>query len=216
MRTFRPRRLWSVRPWSVDVAGYRFTLAFVFCTTIMSQTAHSEEPEPKVRVAHLIDRLGSSSFVRRQSAGRELLELGQPIIKPLEAAAVGEDPEVRIRAEKLLREIKTRQLWAGGTIDCGGSSRMASAILKDAALRSGNHLAFGGRFDNFVDREVRVPAGRVPFWQVVDEVCRQTENHLSTRRQAETGAIVMVAGKPGDYPVAYAGPMRVHLAQAKR
>ncbi len=211
MRPFRPRR-----PRLPDAAGYRFTVSFLLFATIVSQTALSQESNPKLRVARLIDRLGSSSYARRQTAGRELLELGQPTIGPLEAAATGEDPEVRIRAEKLLSEIKTRRLWAGSTVKRTGSSRMASAILKDAARTSGNRLVFGGRFDNFVDREINVQAGRVPFWKVVDDVCRQTENRLSMRRQAETGAMVIVAGKPGNYPVAYAGPMRVHLSQAKR
>ena len=217
MRATRTRQ-----PQTADVAGYRFRvvslvlfLSTVFQSTGVIETRGQDRSEP-VRVAHLIDRLGSSSFARRQAAERALLELDEPPITPLEKAVAGTDPEVSLRAEKLLNELKTRRMWSPSMIQQASGDQLASEILRNAATESGNRLAFGGRFDNFVDRKIQVLPGRAPYWQVVDHVCRQTNNHLSFRRQPETGATVIVAGAPGKHPVAYAGPLRVFLKQARR
>ncbi|MCG8583121.1 MAG: hypothetical protein MI757_00215 [Pirellulales bacterium] len=211
------RRIRTRRHGSPDGVGYRFrVVSLVFFLSAVAADSRGQNREDPVRVAHLIDRLGSSSFARRQSAERELLGLGQRTMGPLQKAASGDDPEVRLRAEKLLDELKVRRLWSASMIDCKSEDQLASVVLREAAHESENKLVFGGRFDNFVDRDVQVDPGRKEYWRVVDQVCRQTENHLSFRRQAETGATVIVAGKPGKYPVAYAGPLRVFLKQAKR
>jgi len=59
------------------------------------------------RVARLIRQLGDDVFVNREAAGRELSAIGDPALAALKAAAAGcDDPEIRIRAEGLVRAIQ--------------------------------------------------------------------------------------------------------------
>ncbi|MFO1521141.1 MAG: TIGR03067 domain-containing protein [Kiritimatiellia bacterium] len=59
------------------------------------------------QVARLIRQLGDDAFVNREAAGRELSAIGDPALAALKAAATGsDDPEIRIRAEGLVRAIQ--------------------------------------------------------------------------------------------------------------
>src|SRR3712207_5605042 len=58
------------------------------------------------RVAVLVEQLGSEKFAERQAATTELEALGAPALEALRQAAQGKDPEVRRRAQTLVRQIE--------------------------------------------------------------------------------------------------------------
>src|SRR5687768_12540771 len=61
------------------------------------------------RFADLIRKLGHPEFDEREAATKELETAGEEALPPLRAAAVGsDDPEVRVRAQRIVRKI----LWS--------------------------------------------------------------------------------------------------------
>jgi hypothetical protein len=51
---------------------------------------------------------------------------------------------------------------------------------------------------------------------VLDEICRQSGNLVRHHYDARTPGLVVVAGSPGRFPTAYAGPVRARLTSARR
>jgi len=55
-----------------------------------------------------IGRLGSATYAERQEAATMLVGLGDKAVAPLERAARSKDPEIRLRAVEILKEIEER------------------------------------------------------------------------------------------------------------
>ncbi len=75
-------------------------IAFLVVASLpFCRTSVADEPiaEPNLRIARLVERLGSESFQDRQQASNELAKLGNQSRNQLEAAAKSDDPEIRLR-----------------------------------------------------------------------------------------------------------------------
>ncbi|MBN9122326.1 MAG: sigma-70 family RNA polymerase sigma factor [Planctomycetes bacterium] len=71
----------------------------------LDERPRSEEPKPDP-VARLIEQLGAAEFADREAARAELLEIGEPALKALRAAAAAHaSAEVRARAAELVTVI---------------------------------------------------------------------------------------------------------------
>lgn len=96
MRLFLSRAVW-------------LTLLFVPVLAGLLRGESSQDPEAE-RVAELIQKLGSSSFVKRNEANLELLKLGEKALPALQKAAdSAADLELRRRVETLVDKLMPRQ-----------------------------------------------------------------------------------------------------------
>ncbi len=59
----------------------------------------------KKNLARLIGKLGSNSFVEREHATRQIVDMGPAAGRGIEKALEAGDPEVRIRARRIIREL---------------------------------------------------------------------------------------------------------------
>jgi tetratricopeptide (TPR) repeat protein len=69
----------------------------------------AEAPQPAAtaeQIARWVEQLGDKDFDKRQEASKRLWEAGEPAEKPLEAAAKGDDAEVRRRATQILDKFR--------------------------------------------------------------------------------------------------------------
>jgi hypothetical protein len=173
-------------------------------------------PAGDVRIASLISRLGSSSYADRRAANDELAMMGAETRQQLEVAARDADPEVRLRAKALLIRLKVLDLWSAGRVTCEAKSLPASKLLATIAEQTGNHILMGDQYGSFHDQtlELKEPTG--DFWQVMDEVCRQSANRMRPHYDTRQPGLVVVAGEPGKFPVAYSGPVRSQINSARR
>ena len=62
--------------------------------------------DQSIRIAKLVERLGSDSYQDREQASRELAKLGSASRHDLEAAAESADPEVRLRRRRLVAAVQ--------------------------------------------------------------------------------------------------------------
>ncbi len=200
-------------------------LAIIAATFFASFPLSAQEPagqsaappeKIEVRVARLIRRLGSDSYRDRAEAGEELEAIGADSRQALETAAASNDPEVRLRAGELLKQLKAADLWTAGHISCRSRGEPASKVLAELADQSGNHLVFGPPYASFHDANVDLDYPSGQYWPVIDDICRQTGNQVRSDFEGVHRGAAIVAGPPGRFPTAYAGPLRGQITEAVR
>lgn len=179
-------------------------------------TLQAQEPEGEVRIARLIRDLGSDNYDQRQRASLALASLGSQTRKQLEAAVRSEDPEVRLRALDLLKQIKVRDLWSPSVVTYRCEAEQASKVVARLAEISGNRLLVGDQYGTFQDAPITLDYPDGPFWEVLDDLCRQSRNHVRSHYDTRNPGLVVVSGTPGQYPTAYAGPVRARITSARR
>lgn len=176
----------------------------------------SPQSQPPERVARLIRDLGSDSYLRRQAAGEQLKALGSVSILPLEVAKDSADPEVRIRAQDLLQELKLSALWEATPVTIAAENRAAADLFREIARQSGNGLTLGGGDSGVNDVPLTANFERTPFWQVVDDLCRQSGNKLAKFTDRTETRLGISRGEQSVAPVAYSGPLRGQVLSVKR
>lgn len=176
----------------------------------------AEEPATQIRVARLIERLASGSYADRVRASDELALLAVAARDQLAVAAKSDDPEVRLRAKQLLRKLSEDELWLASLVDCRLRQVAASECLAAISRQSHNRLLIGDEYGAFKDRPIDLDHAGVPFWQMVDQLCRQSGNRVRPHFDTRNPGLVVVAGASGKHPVAYAGPVRLQINRARR
>jgi hypothetical protein len=172
--------------------------------------------EKEIRIARLIRQLGAESFPDRSDASRQLAAIGLDCRKALEAAVNSGDAEVRLQAETLLKKFKAEDLWLAGHVSCHGRGQPASKTIAALADQTGNRLLVGLPYGTFHDAPLDLDFPSGDFWPVLDDVCRQTDNHVRTDIEGRQRGLVVVGGAAGRFPTAYSGPLRAQITEEQR
>lgn len=180
-------------------------------------TLNAEPPEPgEIRVARLIRELGAGDYSKREAADEQLARLGDLSRAHLEQALNDEDVEVRLRAKRLLERLKLDELWAAGSVRIQSQGQSASKALLELAAQSGNHIYIGDPYGNFAEKTLEANYASMSYWEAVDDICHRTGNRVRPHYDMHTPGIVISAGAAGNYPRAYAGPVRAQITSARR
>jgi len=175
-----------------------------------------QEDGPQARAARLIPLLGSPSYAERRLATEELERLGPAARAQLEQQANSSDPELRRRARDLVARLRAADLWEPGPVTISCRDESAEKVLAKLAQQTGNRLAAGDHYASFQDKPVSLSVTSAPFWSVLDELCRQSGNHVRPHYDHRKPGFVAVAGPMGQFPLAYAGPIRGRVISARR
>ena len=84
------------------------------CTTLLglaillslASAGLAADVPPEEVIEALIEQLGSASYQKREEATQSLWQIGDPAVKALQKAAKSDDPEVRIRAQEILKGVQ--------------------------------------------------------------------------------------------------------------
>jgi hypothetical protein len=185
-------------------------------TVLFAPDLSAQPPADEPRVARLVRELGADSFAVRSQASEELAKLGVTARGEIELATRSDDPEVRLRAKDLMRAIKVHELWAAGRFTCPAMPVSAVEILCLLAAQTGNHVLVGDQFGTFHDSQVQFDFAESDYWPLLDELCLRSGNHCRPHYDSRMPGVVVVAGPPGQQPVAYAGPVRGRITSARR
>lgn len=177
--------------------------------------AQTAKPGPgHEQVARLIRDLGATEYGVRQTADDRLARLGPAIRQDLETALRSDDAEVRLRAQQLLTRVKIAELWTASPVGPISGQKLSQAFER-VARQSGNHVLLGDH-PAPADQLLSFALPAADYWQAVDELCRRTGNHVRPNFDTQSAGLVVAAGAPGQYPTAYAGPLRVQIVSARR
>jgi hypothetical protein len=179
------------------------------------QTA-AEEPQPALRIANLVRRLGSDAFTERDAAEAKLSSLWPAARDHLLAATTSADPEVRLRAKNLLRRLKIDELWAASKVRCHVHEASAAATLATITEQTGNRVLAGDQYGAFRETFVDLEIAEGSFWEAIDSLCQRSGNRVRPHYDTRRPGLVLAGGNPGRYPIAYAGPVRMQMLRARR
>jgi hypothetical protein len=191
-------------------------LAFVSTATIALAAEAQPPDEPAARIASLVRQLGSFTPEDRTKAESELRGLGTVTRPALEAAVTDRDPEIRARAANLLQQIKVAELWSPSLFKLRADRVLASQVFQALGDQTGNRVLVGDPYGAFLDTVVDVHYESGAFWQVLDDVCRMSDNHPRVQYDARRPGLLVIAGAAGFQPVAYSGPVRAAISTARR
>jgi hypothetical protein len=184
---------------------------------VVAAVTWAETPEPgEIRVARLVRDLGAADYSKRQAADDQLAKLGHQSRSQLEQALEHSDAEVRLRARRLLERLKLDELWAGSRVRLTTHGEPASKILLGLAAQTGNHIYIGDPYGNFAEKKLDATGASMGYWEAVDWICGESGNRVRPHYDMHTPGIVISAGAPGNYPRAYAGPLRAQITSARR
>jgi hypothetical protein len=127
-------------------------------------------------VTRWIDDLGSPNFTAREQASRALEAAGPDVLPTLRKAAASDDPEVRRRADVLVRRLEaeelTRKVLAPTRVRLVYHDVTLREALTDLDRKTGFPFALQDTRLAF-DRRVTLDTGDTTAWQAVDRFCRQ-------------------------------------------
>lgn len=203
------------------VAASAGLLLFSGSVPIAAQTpatpAAFTHSEPTALLAsRLVLDLGATDYRLRSAADEQLSKLGAAARPELEQALHNENPEVRLRAKELLKRIRIGALWDAGTFTYAEKGKPASKAIESLVEQTGNHVLLGDQYGNFEDKALDLALTDAPFWPTLDDICRRTSNKLRPHYDTREPGLVLTAGDPGRYPVAYSGPIRAQITSARR
>ncbi len=190
--------------------------ALLFALLRGSSELVAEQPPDVERVAALVRRLGHAAYAERQQAAAELAELGPAARAELEAARSSSDLETRLWAERLLAKLRAGDLWSPAIVTVRTTGEPVAQVLDLLSAQSGNRLLFGDAFGAWQNRPTYLDLRQVCFWRALDETCRATGNTVRAHYDPQRSGWVVATGQVGNYPVAYAGPVRAQIVGARR
>ena len=165
-------------------------------------SAAAEDPDSQ-RIARLIAQLGAGTFREREEASRALEAIGAPALEALRPAAQTTDPEVRRRAEELVRKLsqpgERAKLLAPLRLQLKYQDTPVEQAVKDLAKQSGYPISLASNKAKLAGRRVTLRTGETTFWEAFDQLCRQAglveEDPAS--KPAPGGMGLKPAGLPG-------------------
>jgi hypothetical protein len=220
LRALRLTLIGPVRGAIVSVFVPVVATAFSAALSSAQQPVHDQDAAIRgVKVEHvasLVRALGHDDYRIRASADEQLAKLGGKAKEQLAKAEADPDPEVRLRARELLKQIKIDELWQAGRFEFLDVDKAASQAIAAIAGQTGNHILLGDQYGNFEDKPLTTKLAAAEYWPALDEICRHTGNKLRQHYDTREPALVVTAGEHGKFPIAYSGPIRAQITSAKR
>ena len=172
------------------------------------------QPEA-VQVARWVERLGAESFQQRNEAAEELQKLGPVGRQQLELAASAADPEIRLRAEQLLRQLRLADIWQPSRVQGKWQNGLMKNINRTVAAQSGTPLQWGDAAGDFREGRVSLELDGT-FWQCIDRLTVQGGNIVRPHYDAQLPGLVVVSSTSQLPPTAYSGPLRGQVLSVRR
>jgi len=185
---------------------------------LLAAAAAVGQPPDDARVAALIRQLGSLQYSQRKAAFAELAHLGRAGRPQLAvAAARADDLEVRLQAQRLLRELNVERLWAASRVAVQADQTPLPEVIYRLGADSGNWLQIVEKGqEQLVQKSVSLAVSDGRFWPVLDTLCRQTEMRVRPRAEPSGVCLRVEPSRDVQPPTAYAGSIRARLVSARR
>ena len=126
---------------------------------------------PQEDPADLVRKLGDQLIEVREQAMEKLLRMGEPAREAVRKATKSEDPEVRVRADLILKTLdvyRDLRLWLAPPtrITLSGEMTLETAI-REVERQSGQKVAG----EAWPEGKFRIDLKEIPFWEALEAVC---------------------------------------------
>jgi hypothetical protein len=128
-------------------------------------------------IARMIDQLGSPDFAEREKATQDLEAVGPAALPALRQAAAGSDPEVRRRAETLVRRLEARALaqkvLMPSRVRLVYRDVLVREALEDVQRKTGAQFQLHDPDNRVAERRLTLDTGDTTVWEALDQFCRK-------------------------------------------
>ena len=194
----------------------RAATSLALLATCAVGSLRGQEPSGEIRIARLVKQLGANDYADRQQASEALDKLGPQARAELEQATRDADPEVRLEAKELLRGLKLQELWAARRAKFTTGEQPASKLLATLGEQTGNRILTGDQYGAFHEQVLPWKHQDLSFWEAMDEICLASGNRVRPNYDSRQPGLVVIAAKASKFPMAYSGPIRGQVINARR
>jgi hypothetical protein len=150
---------------------FRLTLCGVLALGLSGQAPGQGQKD----VSALIGQLGARDYKLREQATKALEALGASALEALRQARASDLPEVRRRADALVRRIEGRiaseEILTPRKVRLTYSDTPLSEVLADLTRKTGAAVQLNDTSGRLAQRKVTLDTGEVPFWEALRLLC---------------------------------------------
>ena len=147
--------------------------------------------EPSVRIAALVTSLSDESFARRQQAEAALLQEGSQADQYLRQALSSSNPELRQRAENLLRRRLVNSVWAPTMLEFAQRQACFAEVIQPFADSWGMSITRYHIPQRETNTYVELPQEQLALMRVVSILQDHTCSHRQVVARAFNGPVML-------------------------
>ncbi len=144
---------------------------------LLALLAAPSATEAPPAVSRLIEQLGSAEFAEREAATRGLEAVGPAALPALRQAAAADDPEVRRRADELVRSLEAealaRKVLAPTRVRLVYHNKPLREAVEDLNRKTGTQFVLQDPSGPAAQRPLTLDTGDVTIWEAVEQFCRK-------------------------------------------
>lgn len=122
-------------------------------------------------ISEMIQSLGNASFELREKAEKDLGLAGEPALEQLRKARKSEDPEIRRRAESLIKKIEmesdNKKLIDPKKITMKHLDSPVTEVIADLVKQSGYRIVLEDKSSAMETKKITVEMKDTPFWEAL-------------------------------------------------
>jgi len=139
--------------------------------------APADDKPNAAKIQKLIDQMGSDTYEEREAAAKALGAIGEPALELLRKAVQYGEPEVRKRAEDLVRKIEKtaeRDRVLGATrVRLSFKDTPIPDAVAEIQKKTGYNLYLHDPDGKLKDRKVTLDTGETTFWSALEQFCQK-------------------------------------------
>jgi hypothetical protein len=149
--------------------------------------APADDKPDVAKIQKLIDQMGSDTFEDREAAAKALGAIGEPALELLRKAVQNGEPEVRKRAEDLVRKIEKaaeRNRVLGATkLRLTFKDTPVPEAVAEIQKKTGYNLYLHDPEGKLADRKVTLDTGETTFWNALEQFCQKAGLAEATQQE---------------------------------
>ena len=147
-------------------------LVGLFFVVVNNQASSIQITQPAI--SEMIKSLGDSSFEVREKAEKDLGLAGEPALEQLRKARKSEDPEIRRRAESLIKKIETesdnKKLIDPKKITMKHVDAPVTEVIADLVKQSGYRIVLEDKSRALESKKISVEMKDASFWEALQTI----------------------------------------------
>lgn len=161
-------------------------------------------------VEKLVRQLGADKMAQREAAHHALDAIGTSALEALKKAAASDDPEIRRRAEELIKGIEKRAetdlVLQPTKLKLNYKDITVGEAVRDLAKQTGFSINLISNSASVQQRKVTLQTGDLSFWEALDQFCAkaglmQQPSGSVVNRQMAMDPVIPLPAPQGGLPI---------------
>jgi hypothetical protein len=187
-----------------------------------TSTASGQPQKPSVSadvVRKLLRELDADELAKRDTAEKQLVELGAGIVQYLPVIDANTSGEMKIRLQRIrqqLQQVDAVEYFDVSKVTLSGKMKVKQA-LAEILKQTGNEVEIESNGESeFEDVEIELDFKDSPFWTVLDAILEQSKLRINAYSSSQALALTPGESDYAEAPKAVtSGPFRINMVSAQ-